>query len=213
MRPRDADFLDAGGRATGLARGLVDADETSLGGIRLLQLVPARRRLTAASVGSPAVAEWIGRSFGDPAGYQDCVAWLKAPFPPPARPPKLGDSMARAIRDLAEGFPGQPVSHGLKPSRLTKLARLALSANDGYAKERVVGAARRAYRHGAPYHAHEAIACALLHPRVTRQEREELLRKLLKHRLEQGGRSREKLLRLVDWASNLGLVAGRAFLL
>ncbi|MFD0579378.1 hypothetical protein [Dactylosporangium darangshiense] len=98
-----------------------------------------------------------------------------------------------AVREIALGEPGDPVRHGLFPSYPTKLARLALAAQGEYDAAVVLAAAERAYEPGRPYHAHDALACALVHPGIGAGERAGLVERYAGHgRNRRGWRSRKR---------------------
>ena len=110
---------------------------------------------------------------------------------------------SEAVRELALGDPGDPVTYGLFPSTATKLARLLLADQRGYPAAVVRLAAEHAYDRGrANYYAHDAFACALVHPDVDATDLAERYGSFDPYRL--GRRARRKIRELILWARRNG---------
>ncbi|GAA3228381.1 hypothetical protein [Actinocorallia longicatena] len=122
------------------------------------------------------------------------AAYLRDAFPPTTPFPPLPPALLGPVHDLSQGLPGTPVAHGLFPSRVTKLARLLLSRHALHPAAAVLAAALSAYAPSRPYHAHDALACALVHPGIPPAA---FLPGLPTRR---GHRSRRKTTRLLTWA-------------
>ncbi len=191
FRPRDANY-------TGL----------ELKGISptrwLLSFLPRHQRLLGAAAAGPALWRAIVKSFDDDPDAFALCAFLREPFPP-ATLAKACASWIVPLRKLALGNPGDAVPHGVSPSRATKLARILLSLWAVYPPDLVRDAARTAYCRSRPYHAHDAVACALVHPDV---DAASILESHLSDgRRERGAKSRKKTWQLRRWASFHGLVS------
>lgn len=194
LRPRDSDFRR------------VDVAEPALA-LPVVQSLPAWRRLLAAAVAEPTLWEVVLHVWQDDAQARALACFVREPFPPSLPIPELPTSWLDDIQELALGMPGEPVAHGLFPSRLTKLARLLLARAGIYPAEPVLAAARHAYDAGrshprGTYHAHDAVACAVVHPDIDALA---LLEAYARHtRAMRGWRSRRKTHRLLAWVRRGG---------
>ncbi|GAB3661929.1 hypothetical protein GCM10027589_24550 [Actinocorallia lasiicapitis] len=165
-------------------------------------LAPAQRLIAGAAAG-----RLLGSVIRAGGGYHPAewsiIEYLRGGFPPPGAIPEVPADLIDAVFDIAQGSPGDPVAFGLFPSTLTKLARLALCRQGAYPAERVRRSAREAYgpdRHhtNRSYHAHDALAGALVHPGIdTLAFSEWFARQPPVHR---GRRSRRKSSRILGWA-------------
>jgi hypothetical protein len=126
------------------------------------------------------------------------VDYLKCGFPPERLVPVVESRWLNPLGELAEGSPGQAVTVGVIPSTTTKLARLALARNGSYRKDIMIDAVEHAYDPGRPYAAHDALACALVHPDVDATPYVD--RYVLSPVHRSGWRARRKRNRLVGWA-------------
>lgn len=157
--------------------------------------LPVERLLLAGAAAGPALLPLVRSALGYDPAVQELLGFLRQPFPPEGPVPPVPARAEASVRSFALGAPGDPVAHGLFPSRVTKLARLALAAEGRYAAGPVRAAAEHAYDRGRPYHAHDALACALVHPAVdgaplaARHERS-----------ARGRRSRRKTAQVLAWA-------------
>ncbi len=159
-RPRDMGFPYAGSVGGALAR-LDAGDEVALA--RALASVDPGPRLCAASLARPSVLRALAASFGGDEAAP-VLAFMRETFPPRAAIPRaLMPKLVTGLSQVALGLPGDSVSHGLMPSRVTKLARLLLAANGHVSEEQLVRAARAAYTQPR-YAAHDAVACLLVSP-------------------------------------------------
>jgi hypothetical protein len=173
----------------------------------VLLRLPVRARLIAAAAAGPVLWSAIRGSFGyDPPAWR-VAEYFQDPFPPEEPIPGIPPYLLESVREIAQGAPGDPVVHGLFPSRVTKLARLALARQRAYPAEVVLRAAERAYGRDRghadrSYHAHDAFACALVHPLAdTADLVERHVGRIGGHR---GWRSRRKTNRLLAWARRHG---------
>jgi hypothetical protein len=189
LRSRDTDFVCFDGADLVATRQIVAV------------LAPEQCLVVSAAAGPlvwQAVVEQLG---GDDATVAICDL-LRGPFPPRLALPALGDLWLDRLRPIAQGQPGDPVAHGLFPGRLTKLARLALARAGAYPEAIVWQAAQRAYRPSRPYHAHDALACAIVDERL---DAGPLLQAYLGDTSRQRGwRSRRKTWALARWAQQYG---------
>ncbi|WP_434424963.1 hypothetical protein [Nannocystis pusilla] len=192
LRPRDADYV-------------VLEVEPGEPWHALVKLVPATRCLLAAAAAGPNLERTLAARLGDDDTARALCELLAGPFPP-VRPLCPLDATWRArLRPLALGRPGDPVDHGLFPSRTSKLARLLLAAAGDYPAEVALQAARDAFARGRPYHAHDAIACALVCAGAPARA---LLRERLRDtRAQRGWRSRKQTHALGRWAQKSGYMS------
>lgn len=138
-------------------------------------------------------------------------------FPPVLPLPPVAASDTPWLEQLAQGPPGACVWPGLFPRGSTKLARMLLAAAGHLEAGAVVAAASAAYAPdrglyttGRPraerrYHAHDALACALVHPALPPALRHELATAgLSASSATRGARSRKKSWAVVRWAVRAG---------
>ncbi len=184
LRPRDTGFwtLDV-------------ADATAAWAV--VRELPLDRLVLAGVAAGPGLLRLVRSALGYDPGAQDLLTYLRGPFPPAGDVPPVPPRLLATAEGLALGVPGEPVAHGLFPSTVTKLARLALARQRRYPADPVLRAARAAF--DGPYHAHDAIACALVHPDV---DAAELVWALT--RRGRGWRSRRKTARVLAWARRHG---------
>lgn len=134
-----------------------------------------------------------------------------SPFPPTGALPDLSAQDVAEVRGIAQGPPGSLVWPGLFPRPPAKLARLLLAARGAFDSVEVCRIATTQYggdlarRHGPRdrrrYDAHDALACALVHPGVTAAERAALISGLLTAASQRRGwRSRRKSWAILRWA-------------
>jgi hypothetical protein len=194
LRPRDADFVE------------YDVADPAQAVPALARLSPYQRLVGAAAAG-PALLSALRASFGyDPPAW-GVVEYLRGPFPPDVSIPAVPPDLLDAVRQLALGAPGDPVHHGLFPSRATKLARLCLARWGEYPAGTVRLAARGAYgpdrsHRNRSYHAHDALASALAHPGV---DADDLAERYARHGArDRGWRSRRKTHAVLAWARRHG---------
>jgi hypothetical protein len=158
------------------------------------------RLILAGVAAGPRLLTLVRAALGHDPGAQELLTYLRAWFPPAGDVPPVPERLVGTVRWLALGVPGEPVAHGLFPSTVTKLARLALARQRLYPGDVVLRAAQRAY--AGPYDAHEALACALVHPDVDTGTL------VWQHtRRGRGWRSRRKTARVLAWARRLGYLA------
>lgn len=139
-------------------------------------------------------------------------------FPPEAPLPHA--QLCRDHREWlareARGLPGDVVTPGLFPSPRIKNARLLLTIAGDVWPSRALERARNAYGRSrshlaapASYHAHDAVACALVEPSLPRGVKTSLIRHLCADTAQlRGWRSRRKTWQLWRWAAARGLVDG-----
>ncbi|MFZ6180854.1 hypothetical protein [Nannocystis pusilla] len=192
LRPRDADYV------------VLEIDPSGPWPA-LLKLVPATQCLIAAAAAGPHLARaLVARLGGDDAAQALCEL-LAGPFLPVRPLCPLDDRWRARLRPLALGRPGDTVAHGLFPSRTSKLTRLLLAAAGDYPADVVLQAARDAFARGRPYHAHDAIACALVCAGAPARA---LLRERLRDtRAQRGWRSRKQTHALGRWARRSGYLS------
>src|SRR5262245_9543580 len=138
---------------------------------------------------------------------------LGGPFPPDTVPGALSDEERAECMRRAKGKPGQTVEPGLFPRAEAKVARLLLAAAGDWDPNEVLALAyacdspERSYLRGS-YHAHDAFACALVHPRISHEERARLITTVLApdHAARAGWRSRKKSWALARWAVSHGFI-------
>jgi len=141
------------------------------------------------------------------------------PFPPRNPLPRCTPADLSWLVHAAEGAPGTVVWPGLFPRPPAKLARLLLAAHGHFDPAAVLGAAHAAYgsdrgkfmpgrpREHRSYHAHDALACALVHPGISQEQRQALVEKhLRKMQSSPGQRSRRKSWEVVRWAAAQGFL-------
>ncbi|MFB9178390.1 hypothetical protein ACFFX1_09655 [Dactylosporangium sucinum] len=157
--------------------------------------LPVERLLLAGTAAGPALLPLLRSALGYDPAVQELLGFLRQRFLPDGAVPPVPARVAPAVRSFALGAPGDPVAPGLFPGRVTKLARLALAAQGGYPAEAVRAAAEHAYDGGRPYHAHDALACALVHPGV------DGVALAARHEgSSRGWKSRRKTARVLAWA-------------
>jgi hypothetical protein len=187
LRPRDADFWTVD----------VAEPEAAWEAVRAL---PLDRLVLAGVAAGPGLLALVRTALGYDPGTQEFLTYLRGGFPPAGDVPPVPARLIDAVRGLALGAPGEPVAHGLFPGTVTKLSRLALARQRLYQPGTVLEAALRAYT--GPYDAHEALACALVHPDVDT----DVL--VWEHtRRGRGWRSRRKTNRVLAWARRHGYLA------
>ena len=129
---------------------------------------------------------------------------------PPVAPTELAE-----LHVAAQGSPGQTVWPGLFPRRVAKLARLLLASHGAFDPSSLIrvaatqygGDSKRSAKDARRYDAHDAFACALVHPAIDAQARADLVLVVLPLRPgRRGHRSRSKSWALVRWAVQAGYV-------
>ncbi|WP_224243219.1 DUF7674 family protein [Hyalangium gracile] len=138
---------------------------------------------------------------------------LAGPFPPDTLPGELSDDERAECVRRAKGKPGQTVEPGLFPRAEAKVARLLLAAagywepNELLALAYACDSSERSHFKKS-YHAHDAFACALVHPRISPEERARLITVVLApdKSLRVGWRSRKKSWALARWAVARGFI-------
>jgi hypothetical protein len=173
----------------------------------LLRGLTASQRLLATVTAGLVLRPTVEVSWGDKPPAVALGMYLSERFPPEIEVPVVGADWVAPMREIALGEPGEPVAYGLFPSTPTKLARLALARSGLYPADVVRRAAEGAYgpdrSHLArSYHAHDAFACALVHPEVDATELVD--RYLREEHGRLGWRSRRKTHRLIVWARWFG---------
>ncbi|PCC68610.1 hypothetical protein SAMN02745121_05284 [Nannocystis exedens] len=192
LRPRDADFH------------VLEVDPGSQWGA-LLRLVPPTQCLLAAAAAGPNLERELAARLGGDATARALCQLLAGPFLPAHPLCPLDEAWRARLRPLALGRPGDPVDHGLFPSRASKLARLLLAAAGDYPADAVLLAARDAYARERPYHGHDALACALVCAGAPARA---LLRERLRDtRAHRGWRSRKQTHALGRWARRFGYMS------
>ncbi|WP_436532038.1 HEAT repeat domain-containing protein [Actinoplanes sp. HUAS TT8] len=152
-------------------------------------ILQARRPVPRLSVAHPSPVDFAGFLSGKD-------------FPPESPVPPVPAEDLPAVRLAARGEPGDPVRPGLFPRPAVKLARLALAQAGDYPADSVRKAAETAYDRGRPYRAHDALACALVHPEV---DATDLALSYGRQRQgERGWRSRRKTHQVLAWARRYG---------
>lgn len=187
LRPRDADYvlLEVGGECR---------DQ--------LTRYPPTQCLVAAAAAGPLLLRGLIARLGGASVAAELCRLLAGPFPPEAPLCRPDPTWREHLRPLALGGPGDPVEHGLFPSRATKLARLLLAAAGEFPVDAVLRAAAGAFDRGRPYHAHDAVACALVCGGAPARQ---ILRvHLADTRARRGWRSRQKTHALARWAAAAG---------
>ena len=138
-------------------------------------------------------------------------------FPPSSLWPILTPDDLQWLEREARGAPGSLVWPGLFPRLHQKLARLLLASAGHYDPRIVLAAARDAYapdrgaflpqkpREARRYHAHDAFACALVHPGISIEERHALALETLAPS-SRGSRSRRKTWAILRFAFSNGFL-------
>jgi hypothetical protein len=189
LRPRDVDFVR------------VDSAEL-LATRQIVARLTVEQCLVASAAAGPLVWRTLVEQLGDDDDTVAVCELLRGSFPPLIALSTLGEVWLNRLRPIAQGQPGDPVTHGLFPGRLTKLARLALARAGAYPEAVVWQAAEQAYLPSRPYHAHDALACAIVDRRL---DAGPLLRTYLGDTSRQRGwRSRRKTWALARWAEHYG---------
>lgn len=168
----------------------------------VLRRASVTTRLLAAGHGGPVMVAAVRRTFGEDPGAWAVAGYLGDTFPPEGQIPVVPPALVPAVREIAMGEPGAQVRHGLFPRFTQKLARLALAAQDEYPADLVRYMAEHAYDPVRPYHGHDAVACALVHPGV---DAADLVHRVINRNLAgRGWRSRRKTNRLLAWGRRRG---------
>ncbi len=134
-----------------------------------------------------------------------------SPFPPTGPLPPVAESDLDELRAAARGAPGDLVWPGLFPRPPVKLARLLLAARGDFEPSQLRQLAASRYggdlaRRNGPrdqrlYDAHDALACALVHPGLAASDRAALIGQLLgSPPRRRGWRSRRKSWAILRWA-------------
>lgn len=138
-----------------------------------------------------------------------------SPFPPRGALPAVTADDVASLRAAAQGTPGQVVWPGLFPRPAVKLARLLLASCGDFdatalrevAMGRYGGDPPRAAKETRRYDAHDAFACALVHPDLDAEARAALVAAVLPQKPgRRGWRSRRKSWAIVRWAASAGYV-------
>jgi hypothetical protein len=189
LRPRDCDFF------------IYEIDTAAVAG-PVLDRLSITQRLMVGVAAAPILAGAVDTAWAaDPQALR-LVDYLKCHFPPERSVPMLESRWLAPLAELAQGSPGQPVTHGLFPSTVTKLARLALAHSGCYPAAAVLDAVEHAYDPGRAYHAHEALACALVCPDV---DATPFVDRYVRNPVRRPGwRAMRKRNRLVAWAVDNG---------
>jgi hypothetical protein len=192
LRPRDTDFRRFESESHKLVHQLVA--ELSI-----------EQCLVLSAAAGALLWQAIVERLGGERTAQEVCAVLRGAYLPTLALPLLNHTWIEYLRPLALGAPGDPVAHGLMPCRATKLARLMLAHAKTYDTAALWSAAEQAYARSRPYHAHDALACALVDQRLYA---EPLLRRYLSHTARQRGwRSRRKTWAIARWAERQGYLA------
>lgn len=132
----------------------------------------------------------------------DLCVLLRTTFPPNYTIPTIKNNRFEDLIGFAMGEPGDTVPHGLFPSRITKVSRLLLAKSSYYDKKQVINAAKSAYNSGQPYHAHDAVYCAVVHPKINA---EPIVTNYI-HENTRGWKSRRKSWEIYRWAIKYGYI-------
>lgn len=125
----------------------------------------------------------------------------------------MSDAERSALRVLSAGDPGQPVWPGLFPRAPVKLARLLLASTGAFDPAALCRLAQSGYggdlrtqpRSERRYDAHDAFACALVHPAIDAAARASLAAMVLSGQPKRRGwRSRHKSWLIARWAVQAG---------
>jgi len=157
------------------------------------------RLLAGVAMTGPVLAGVVAASWDGDAEAAAVTRFLGEAFPPGVPIPGVSRRWLAPLREIAQGRPGDPVAHGLFPSVPSKLARLALARAGEPSAQVVREAALTAYDRGRPYHGHDALACALVHPGL---DAAALVAELAAP--ARGWRSRRKTHRVIRWARAAG---------
>jgi hypothetical protein len=189
LRPRDCDFL------------IYEIDTAAVAG-PVLDRLSITQRLMVGVAAAPILAGAVDAALAADPWALRLVDYLKCDFPPERPVPMLESRWLTPLGELAQGSPGQQVTHGLFPNTVTKLARLALAHSRYYPAATVIDAVEHAYDPGRAYHAHEALACALVCPDV---DATPFVDRYVRNPVRRPGwRARRKRNRLVAWAVDNG---------
>ncbi len=204
MRPRDVEFDGAYYLAALDRMSVADPWRLSV----VLRDVAEANLLCVARLPRPDLRTAVHAAFDSTDEAWVVLSYSAGDFPPSVDIPTPDDPRLRTgLIALAEGLPGDTVAHGLFPSPLTKLARLCLASIGHYPPTEVLDTARHAYDRDRPYCAHDAVACALVHPRIPATERAALIRHLSAltsdGQTARGWRVRKKFWRIVRWARGI----------
>jgi hypothetical protein len=194
LRTRDCDFF------------IYEIDTAAVAG-PVLDRLSMTQRLMVGVAAAPILAGAVDAALAADPWALRLVDYLKCNFPPERPIPVLESRWLIPLGELAQGSPGQPVKHGLFPSTITKLARLALARSACYRAATVIDAVEHAYDPGRAYHANDALACALACPDIDATPFVD--RYVWNPVRRPGWRARRKRNRLVAWAVDNGyLVRG-----
>ncbi|MEV5413728.1 hypothetical protein AB0K60_33490 [Thermopolyspora sp. NPDC052614] len=194
IRPRDCVFSD-----------VIEVADPAIAVRPLAQAPVVALLLAGVTRTGPVLAGLVAGGWNGDAEALALTRFLADRFPPGVPIPAVSDRWLPALRDIAQGEPGDPVAHGLFPSVPGKLARLALARAGEPSARAVRAAALRAYDRGRPYHAHDALACAIVHPGV---DAAALVAELTAAAPARGWRSRRKTHRVIRWARDAGHLSG-----
>lgn len=161
---------------------------------------------------------WARTVYAGRIALMSIASFLQAsPFPPVGALPAVSADDVAGLRAAARGEPGQTVWPGLFPRPPVKLARLLLAARGEFdaatlrevAVGRYGGDRPRAAREARRYDAHDAFACALVHPDLDADARAALVAAVLPLTPgRRGWRSRRKSWAIVRWAAGAGYIDG-----
>jgi hypothetical protein len=150
----------------------------------------------------------------DPLGRVSALSFAaSADFPPAGSLPVVTLAELSALQALAAGVPGQPVWPGLFPRAPVKLARLLLASTGAFDEAALGRVAQSGYggdrrtkaRSERCYDAHDAFACALVHPAIDAAARAALAAAVLSAQpTRRGWRSRRKSWAIARWAVRFG---------
>lgn len=140
-----------------------------------------------------------------------------ASFPPAGPLPASTEADIPYLLSVAKGKPGQVVWPGLFPRTPAKLARMLLAARGFFDADDLLRVASTQYGGDLPivsketrrYDAHDAFACAMIHPHTSAQDRAALVQSVLAWSAQQrhrGWRSRRKSWEVARWAVRIGAV-------
>jgi hypothetical protein len=152
--------------------------------------------------GRPELFDALRTAVGYHPGLWTLADYFRGDFPPVNPIPGIPHGYSEAVRELALGGPGDPVAYGLFPSPSTKLARLLLARERGYPAGELRHVAEHAHDRGRPYYAHDAFACALVHPEVDATDLAERYGSF--NRNQMGHRARHKIHEVLAWARRSG---------
>jgi hypothetical protein len=170
--------------------------------VDVLRELSRHQLLVVAAAAGPGLFEALRTAVGYQTGLWTLTDYVGSDFPPAGPIPSIPDGYEEAVQQLALGGPGDRVAFGLFPSPCTKLARLLLAAERRYPADVVRPAAERAYDRNRPYYAHDAFACALVHPEVDAADLAERYGSFTRH--QKGHRARHKIHQLLAWARRTG---------